>query len=141
MIVDASVLLYAVDEQSAFHAVARDWLSEALNGTVRVGIPWVSLLAFQRIATHPRASANPLTAARAWSHVDAWLGAEQAWTPEPGRRFAEILGGLIGGGDIRGNLVPDAYLAALALENGVGVCSFDSDFARFAELAWTRPGG
>lgn len=61
MIVDANVLLYAVDDQSHFHEAARTWLDDAMNGVERVGLPWASLMAFQRIVTHPRATANPLT--------------------------------------------------------------------------------
>ena len=139
MIVDANVLLYAVDADSPFHRAAAGWLERALNGPGRVGFPWPSLLAFQRIATHPRATPNPLAPAGAWRHVSDWLGADQAWIPQPGPRHADILRELIVSNDLRGNLVPDAHLAALALEHGVGVCSFDSDFARFDRLVWERP--
>ncbi len=139
MIVDANVLLYAVDRSSAAHEIARVWLEDALNGPVRVGLPWASLLAFQRIATHPRVFAAPLTAEAAWAFVREWLAVDQAWVPAPGARHGEILGRLLVDGDLRGNLVTDAHLAALALEHGVGVCSFDSDFARFDGLPWTNP--
>lgn len=139
MIVDANVLLYAVDEQAHFHVVARDWLGEAMNGVERVGFPWASLLAFQRISTHPRAAANPLTAEQAWGYTTDWLDADQAWIPTPGSRHREILGRLLMQGDVRGNLVTDAHLAALALEYGTAICSFDSDFARFAGLQWINP--
>src|SRR5258707_8386096 len=67
MIIDANVLLYAVDAESTFHDAARAWLEETLNGPARVGLPWASLLAFQRISTHPRASASPLSPGQAWS--------------------------------------------------------------------------
>ena len=140
MIVDANVLLYAVDQHSQFHKAAGQWLETALNGPTRVGLPWQSLLAFQRIATHSRASQNPLTPAEAWSQVEAWLAAPAAWIPVPGTRHRTILARLITSGELRGNLVTDAHLAALALEHGVGVCSFDSDFARFDTLHWSRPG-
>lgn len=139
MIVDASILLYAVDADSTFHDASRAWLEEALNGPTRVGLPWASLLAFQRISTHPRASARPLSPGQAWSYITDWLGAEAVWVPAPGERHADILHRLIIEGDMRGNLVTDAHLAALAIEHGVGVCSADSDFARFPELAWVNP--
>ncbi len=139
MIVDANVLLYAVDDRSPFHASARTWMDAALNGYERVGLPWVSLMAFQRIVTHPRAAANPLTARDAWSYVTDWLDADQAWVPVPGARHRDILGTLLVSGDLRGNLVTDAHLAALALEHGTGICSFDSDFARFRDLQWVTP--
>ena len=139
MIVDANVLLYAVDRSAHFHDAARRWLEAALNGDERVGLPWPTLLAFQRIATHPRASDRPLSPSEAWGHVEAWLAAPAAWIPEPGPRHADILKALILDGDLRGNLVSDAHLAAIAVENGTGVCSFDSDFARFTGVTWHRP--
>ncbi len=139
MIVDANVLLYAVDSKSHFHATARTWLDEVMNGVERVGLPWVSLMAFQRIITHPRVTANPLTPADAWSYITDWLDADQAWVPTPGSRHRDILGQLLIDGDLHGNLVTDAHLAALAIENGTGICSFDSNFTRFNDLRWIDP--
>jgi uncharacterized protein len=139
MIVDANVLLYAVDTGSPFHQSAKGWLEGSLNEPARVGLPWASLLAFQRISTHPRASVRPLSPSQAWSFVADWLDADATWVPVPGERHAEILRDLIVAGDLRGNLVTDAHLAALAIEHGVGVCSADSDFARFPQLSWVNP--
>jgi mycobacterium tuberculosis PIN domain family len=139
VIVDANVLLYAVDSKSHFHATARTWLDEVMNGVERVGLPWVSLMAFQRIITHPRVTANPLTPADAWSYITDWLDADQAWVPTPGSRHRDILGQLLIDGDLHGNLVTDAHLAALAIENGTGICSFDSNFTRFNDLRWIDP--
>jgi uncharacterized protein len=139
MIVDADVLLYAVDASSPFHQPAKAWLETALNEPARVGLPWASLLAFQRISTHPRASLSPLTPSMAWSFVADWLDADATWVPVPGERHAEILRDLVVAGDLRGNLVSDAHLAALAIEHGVGVCSADSDFARFPQVNWVNP--
>lgn len=139
VIVDANVLLYAADRGSPFHAPSAAWLDEALNGPARVGFPWPSLIAFLRIATHPRAAANPLTSREAWSLADDWLEADAAWIPVPGARHAEVFRRLVIDGDLRGNLVPDAHLAALAIEHGVGICSADSDFARFGGLEWVNP--
>lgn len=139
MIVDANVLLYAVDKHSHHHRTALTWLERALDGVERVGFPWVSLTAFQRIITHPRVTASPLTAQEAWGFVTDWLDADQAWVPVPGERHRDILGRLLVEADLRGNLVTDAHLAALAIEHGTSVCSFDTDFARFDGLRWTRP--
>lgn len=140
MIIDANVLLYAVDSSSRFHAPAHDYLEAALGGVTRVGFPWASLLAFQRIITHPRVSSRPLSADNAWGFVTDWLAADQAWVPTPGPSHADILGRFLAAGDLRGNLVTDAHLAALAIEHGVAVASFDSDFARFEGLTWVVPG-
>lgn len=139
MLLDANLLLFAVDAASPFHDGARTWLTEQLNGARRVGFPWQSLGAFLRIATHPRASEHPLSPAKAWQHVAAWLESDVAWIPTPGERYAELLGALIARHDVRGNLVPDAQLAALALEHGVPICSADTDFARFDEVRWLNP--
>jgi toxin-antitoxin system PIN domain toxin len=139
MLVDANILLYAVDEESRSHRAAREWLETALNGSRRVGLPWQSLSAFVRIVTHPRALTTPLTPSSAWSFVDDWLDAPAAWVPVPGRGYRDLFGRLVGDLDVRGNLVSDAALAALALEHGLTVVSADSDFARFREVQWLNP--
>lgn len=139
MLVDANILLYAVDEDSRFHAAARDWLESALNGSRRVGLPWMSLTAFARMATHPRALRDPLTPVEAWQFVDEWLDAPATWVPAPGRGHREILGRLIRSLDLRSNLVTDASLAALCIEHGMQIVSADSDFARFTEIGWLNP--
>ena len=139
MLVDANVLLYAVDETSLFHAKARRWLEDALNGPQRVGLAWPSIWAFLRIGTNARALTHPLTASQAWDLVDRWLAAPAAWIPEPGPRHREILHRLVVPGDLRGNLVSDAVLAAICLEHGLAIVSADSDFARFEDLRWINP--
>jgi toxin-antitoxin system PIN domain toxin len=139
VLVDANILLYSVDEDSPFHAAARDWMAAALNGSRRVGIPWVSLWAFVRIATNPRASAQPMTPGEAWQHVEEWLDAPATWIPEPGRGHRAILGPLLIQLDLRAGLASDAVLAALCLEHGLTMVSADSDFARFGQIAWVNP--
>lgn len=139
MLVDANILLYAVDKDAAQHAAAKTWLEEALNGPRRVGLPWQSLTAFVRIATHSRALARPLKAADAWQYVEEWLDARAAWVPQPGPGHRELLGQLVVDLDLRGNLISDAVLAALCLEHGLRIVSADSDFARFRGLSWLNP--
>jgi len=139
MVVDANLLLYAINRSDERHDRAAAWLTGQLNGTRRVGLPWQSLAAFLRIATHPRAFAQPLTPATAWQRVSDWLAAPTAWIPQPGPAYARILGELIAEHEVRANLIPDATLAALALEHGVAVCSADADFARFSEVTWNNP--
>lgn len=139
MLVDANLLLYAVDSRSRFHDPARNWLTAALNGKVRVGMPWQCLTAFVRIASHPKASDNPLTPAQSWDYVRDWLDCDVVWTPVPTDRHADVFGALVVDHDLRGNLVSDAHLAALAIEHGLRVYSADSDFARFPEVTWVNP--
>ena len=139
MIVDANILLYAVDEDSAFHPSAKQWLEDALNGPRRVGLPWQSLTGFMRVATNPRAVPDPLDPADAWDIVEAWLDAQNSWIPQPGPGYREILGRLVRDLRLSANLVPDAALAALCVEHGLAVVSADSDFARFPEVSWINP--
>ena len=139
MLLDANLLLFAVDADSPFHASSRDWLTTQLNGSRRVGIPWASLTAFLRLSTHPRAARNPLSAGEAWEHVHDWQSCDVVWNPVPTDRHADVLGSLINTYLLTGNLVPDAELAALAIEHGLVVCSTDTDFARFAEIRWLNP--
>ncbi len=139
MLVDANLLLFAVDETRSAHERARIWLTEAMNGPRRVGLPWISLAAFLRISTNPRASANPLSAVEAWEHIAAWLACDVAWIPRPTERHAEVLGSLVLRYDLRANMITDAQLAALAVEHGLTVYSADTDFARFAEITWRNP--
>src|SRR3954467_13584909 len=107
MLVDADLLLYATNADSEQHDAAREWLSQQLNGAQRVGLPWQSLAAFLRVATHPRAFAPPLSARDAWQRVEEWLAADPAWIPVPGPRHAEIVRDLIARHDVRGNLITD----------------------------------
>ncbi|MGV1029176.1 MAG: TA system VapC family ribonuclease toxin [Dermatophilaceae bacterium] len=139
MILDANILLYAVDADSPHHHAASDWLTSALNGSTRVGLSCQTVAAFVRIATHPRASRSPLSATDAHAFVDSWLAAPAAWVPPAGDGTLTAYRVLTTRHQVTGNLVPDALLAALALENGVPVVSADSDFARFPEVAWINP--
>jgi toxin-antitoxin system PIN domain toxin len=139
MLLDANLLLYAVHERAVQHEPAKAWLTEQLNGPRRVGLPWQSLAAFLRISTHPRAFERPLDAAGAWERVSDWLAAPASWIPSPGPDHVMLLGELVTRYDVRGNLVPDAQLAALAAEYGLTVYSADTDFARFPEIEWRNP--
>lgn len=140
MLVDANLLLYAVDERSPQHGPAAQWLTEVCNGDRRVGIPWQTIGAFLRIVTHPRVTRHPLTGPQAWTFVDAWLAAPPVWVPPATERTAAVLAELVDGGPrATANLVPDAQLAALAIEHGLTVMTADTDFARFETVRWENP--
>ncbi len=139
MLVDANLLIYAVDEDSPHHGASHDWLSSVLNGERRVGLPWLSLGAFVRIVTNPRASQHPLSPSDAWRFVEEWLDCEVTWVPGATDNHASILGRLIRRYDLRANMITDAQLAALAVEHGLTVHSADTDFARFSEITWVNP--
>jgi toxin-antitoxin system PIN domain toxin len=139
ILVDVNILLYASNAESDQHTETRDWLDGQLSGSAPVGLPWPSLLAFLRIATNQRAFRRPLAMTVAWQQVSSWLSAETVWTPEPTERHGVVLGNLLALPGVHGNLVPDAHLAALAIERGLTLCSTDGDFARFPGLTWRNP--
>lgn len=139
ILVDANLLLYAANRDAPEHPQARSWLDEHLNGTARVGVPWPSILAFVRIASNPAIVRRPVTPADAWRQVQAWLTCEAAWIPLPGAGHADLLGQLLDRRFVTSRLVPDAHLAALAIEHGLTLCSTDGDFARFPGLKWVNP--
>lgn len=139
ILVDANLLVYARVASLQQHAAARAWLDGKLNGTAPVGLPWPSLLGFVRLIANPRIFERPEPVASAWKQVEEWLGCAPAWIPQPTDRHREVLGPLLLGHAPRANLVPDAHLAALAIEHGLIVCSTDGDFARYPGLRWENP--
>ena len=104
-----------------------------------VGLPWASVLAFLRLVTKPRVFESPDPIGEAWQQVRAWFAAEPVWVPEPTERHADLLGEFLALPGVHGNLVPDAHLAALAVEHGLTLCSTHGDFARFQGLHWLNP--
>ena len=132
LLVDTNVLVYAVNTSSPHHDASRTWLLHELqSGTDVVGLPWVSLLGFIRISTHPHILERPLSPEEAMSVVHAWLAHPRVITPEPSPRHAALLAGLLANSGTAGNLTNDAHLAALALELDATMVTFDRDFARF----------
>lgn len=139
ILVDANLLIYAHVSTFSQHERARSWLDEQMNGAAPVGLPWSSLLAFLRLVTNPRLFDNPESITDAWEQVVAWLNCDSSWIPAPTERHAQILGSLLAGPGVHANLVPDAHLAALAIEHGLILCSTDGDFGRFPGLRWRNP--
>lgn len=140
VVIDANVLLYAVDTASPHHDQARAWLDSSLAGAEAVGLAWIALLAFLRIGTSPAILPTPMTVDEATGQVDAWLGAPAAVVAQPTARHAGLLRGLLGESGTAGNLTTDAHLAALAIEHGAEIVSYDRDFARFAGVRHRLPG-
>jgi len=139
VIVDANVLLYAVNGSSPRNRAAKAWIDEALAGDEPVGFAWVVLLAFVRLATLPAVFPKPLGVDIALALVDDWLLARASVIVHPTPRHAGVLGGILTASGTAGNLVTDAHLAALALEHGARLCTFDRDFARFPGLRSFAP--
>ena len=140
LLVDANVLLHAVNESAREHVRARDWLRDVLAGGEAVAFAWAVLLAFLRLATHPAVFARPLTSEQAAAIVERWLGAPAAMTLDPSPRHLALLRGLLAQAGTAGNLVADAHLATLALEHSATLVSFDRDFGRFDAVTWRLPG-
>jgi len=139
ILVDANLLIYAVDRDSPHHAPARRWLEEALSGSESVGIAWIAALAFVRITTHPGIMRNPLSAQSAIVYVDSWLRQPFVTAVGPGERHWPVLRNLLIASGTAGNLTSDAHLAAIAIEHGATVASADNDFRRFAGVTHLNP--
>jgi toxin-antitoxin system PIN domain toxin len=139
VIVDANVLLYAVDNTARHHETARSWLDTALDGAEAVGFAWAALLAFVRIGTNPSILAAPMSVDEATGQVETWLSAPAAVTVDPTARHIHALRGLLREAGTGGNLTTDAHLAALAIEHGADVVSYDRDFGRFAGVRHRVP--
>jgi len=139
ILADANLLLYAYHARAAQHRASREWLEAVLSGPDLVRFAWLTLWAFLRISTNPRAFTRPLSTTEAEAAVSAWLAQPAAGILEPGDRYWEILRGLLREGQTVGPLVMDAALAALAIEHGAVLCTTDSDFSRFPGLTWKNP--
>jgi len=139
ILVDANLMVYAHVSGFPQHKAAHAWLDGRLNGSSSVGLPWPSLLAFVRLVSNPRIFTRPASVAGAWRQVEEWLDCSPVWIPQPTERHREVLGSLLEKQANKAHLVPDAHLAALAVEHGLTLCSLDGDFARFPGLRWENP--
>ena len=138
-VVDANVLLYAVNEASEFHTESLEWIDRALSGEDTVGLPWLVMVSFVRLSTHPAVFTNPLTSEQAISRLSDWTASAYARTINPGPKHLQILSELLDRTGTGGNLTNDAHIAALALEHHADVVSFDNDFTRFPGVRWRTP--
>ena len=139
MLVDANLLLYAVNSASAQHEAARRWLDATLSGTEEVGFAWSVILAFLRIASHPGLFPRPLSVRTATAKMEAWLGQPVSRVLDPSTEYWTHFAQLLRQTQCGGNLIQDAHLAALAIECGATICSTDADFSRFPALKWLNP--
>lgn len=137
-IVDTNVLIYAVNSDAANHDVARSWLDRCLSGGDTVGFAWQALLGFVRLTTNRAVLPTVLTADNAIAYVTAWLSAPSAFLVNPGSTHLALLTRLLAG-TRAADLVPDAHLAALALEHRATLVTYDRDFARFEGLSVASP--
>lgn len=131
---DVNVLVSGVHRQALHHSQARRWLQTAFEGTQPVAMAWTALIGFIRVSTRHGIFERPISVEVALGAVDQWLQHPNVLVVGPGPRHAPLLSGLLLGAGKAGNLTTDAHLAAIAIEHGATLVSFDRDFRRFAGL-------
>lgn len=136
---DVNVLVYAHREDTAHHAGCRGWLEAVVNGDEAYGVSALVLSGFIRVVTHPKIFSKPSKISDALAFADQLLDPANCVVVEPGPRHWEIFRRLCVENGVKGNLVPDAYLAALAIEAGCEWVTTDRDFSRFKGLRWQHP--
>lgn len=139
IVLDANILLYAYNADAPQHRAAAAWLEELYSGSETIGLPWVTLWAFLRIATNPRLWPEPKSPEAAFEAVKELMSRPGVVIVNPGARHAEILKNLVGNHKAAGPLLTDAALAAMALEHGATLASSDQDFSRFKSIRWVNP--
>jgi uncharacterized protein len=139
ILLDANLLVYAHVRSITQHPRAKAWLDGEINRGGRIGMPWPSLLGFLRLVTNPRVFSRPEPLNQAWLAVLNWLNNSNVWIPGPTENHLNAIGPLLPATAGRPNLIPDAHLAALAIEHGLILYSADGDFARFPGLRWHNP--
>lgn len=137
--IDANLIIYAHHSTAPQHVPARKWFEQVLSGFEPVRLAWSTIHAFLRIATHPSIFPKAFSIGDARSLVEDWLAQPSVALLEPGEMYWEIFGRLLTSGQVRGNLVMDAHLAALAIEHGATLCTTDRDFSRFEGLRLSNP--
>jgi uncharacterized protein len=139
ILIDVNVFVHAHKEQAPRHAAYKAWLEGVIAGDAPYGISELVLSSFLRIVTHPRVFDPPSELEGALAFAGQVLEAPNCVRVAPGRRHFSIFTNLLRVCGARGNLVPDAYLAALAIESGSEFVTADRDFARFPGLTWRHP--
>jgi uncharacterized protein len=139
ILVDANLLLYAEDGRAPQHKRSREWWDQQLSGAGPVCLCWEVISAFIRIGTNPRIYERPLALDEAVARVQSWLDQPCVRVIQPTERHWVVYQDMLKGGQAAANLVPDAHLAALAIEHGCVLHSTDADFARFPRLKWKNP--
>lgn len=139
VLTDVNVLVYAHREDSREHQRAREWTEAMLRSDQSYGVAELVLSGVVRVVTHPRVFDPPTPIEVALDFVSMIRSQPNAAVVEPGERHWSIFDRLCREADARGNLVADAYLAALAIESGCEWVTTDRDFSRFPGLRWRHP--
>lgn len=136
---DVNVLVHAFREDSSRHAEIRPWLEDLVDSESSFGLSEFVLSGFLRVVTHPRVFNPPTPLEQALTFVESMRDLPNAVVLAPGPRHWSIFARLCRVSEATGNLIPDAYLAALAIESGSEWITTDKDFDRFPELRWREP--
>jgi toxin-antitoxin system PIN domain toxin len=136
---DVNVLVYAHREDAPGHAAYRDWLEALINSNQAYGYSELVLSGFLRVVTHPRIFNPPTDLSTAFAFIDIIRSQPNAVPITPGSRYWGIFKTLCQVANAKGNLIPDAYLAALAIESGSEWVTTDRDYSRFPDLKWRHP--
>ena len=136
---DVNVLVYANREETAHHTACLEWLGQLINGDEAYGISDLVLSGFVRVVTHPKVFKSPSSLGDALSFAEQVRDQPNCVHVAPGPRHWEIFTRLCTETRVKGNLVPDAFLAAIAIESGCEWISTDRDFSRFKGLRWREP--
>lgn len=136
---DVNVLVYAFREDAPGHRHWRGWLEGLVDAPEPYGVSDHILAGFLRVVTHPRVFDPPTPLETALAFAEAIRSRPNAVVLRPGPRHWEIFSRISRETDARGNLLPDAWLAALAIEQGCEFITADRGFARFPSLRWSRP--
>jgi toxin-antitoxin system PIN domain toxin len=139
LIPDTNLLIYAYDATCPVHKRAKAWWETALSGVEPVGIPWIVVLAFVRLMTHPMVSENPMTIAQCQATVSEWLAVRHVRLLTPTATTLQVFFDMLAAAGTGGNLTTDAMIAAHAIEHGARVYSNDRDFGRFPKIFWQNP--
>jgi hypothetical protein len=138
-VIDANLLLYAYNADAPQQSAMARWLSELLESSETIALPWITVRAFLRISTNPRLWENAKPAKEAFRIISEWLEQPSVVVLQPGPRHWDILESLVLEHNATGSLMTDAVLAALAIENGASLASTDQHFSRFQGLRWINP--
>lgn len=136
---DVNVLVYAAREDTAHHQASRAWLDAEIAAPEPFAFSEMVLSSVIRILTNPRIARTPSPLEEALGYCDAIRSQPGGMRVLPGERHWGIFSDLCRGAAAKGNIVPDAYLAALAIEHGCELVTTDRDFARFPGLRWRTP--
>ena len=139
IIPDLNLLLYAYNNDAPFHSPARSWWEGLVNGTERIGIPWVIAAGFVRLLTHGSLRKDPATPEQAVDYIEEWFRFPHVVPINPGVDHLIHLRRNLAAAGVGGNLVTDAHIASLAMEYQAEVHSNDTDFSRFPGLRWRNP--